>query len=130
MLRIADEVSIRLRDGEEPDKVRGSYRSQSQVSEGFRLYINEQEKKIRETRADLATAEEELEQTNSTCDRVQREKKELIKDVESLSSEKALLQKDVGDKRVELESLREGVEVLRKRGFTQNIVTRLKRLNG
>ena len=122
-MRIAEGVFNRLRNGEEPDAVRATYRSQSQVCEGFRLYIDEQEKQIRESRADLAIAKEELEQTNSTHDRVRWETEELNKDVEGLRSETVHLQKIVKDKCVELEFLREGVEALRKRGFTQDVVT-------
>ena len=116
-MRIADEVVSRLKNGEGPDTVRASYRSQSQVFEGFRLYIDEQEKKIREIRFNLFNSEEELKQTNNMRDLAQREKKDLTKDVDVLRSENTRLQKDVDDKRAELEALRKAVEALQKRGF-------------
>jgi hypothetical protein len=133
VLRIADEVFNRLKNGEDPDSVRRSYRSQSQVSEGFRLYIDYQEKKMRETCPELAAAEEKLRQTTIMYDRKTQEKKELTEDVSSLRSEKAGLQKDVDEKRAEFKSLCKGVETLQKRGFNQSIMTRISEsvdLNG
>ncbi len=128
-MRIAEEVSNRLRNGEDPGTIRESYRSQSQVSEGFRLYLGEQENKIRKTRTELTATKEELEQTTDASHKKQLEKNELAKEVEGLKSEKDSLRNDVDDKRAEYELLRSRAEALQKRGFTQEIMTRLEEVS-
>ena len=50
-MRIADEVFERLKNGEGPEEVRAGYRSQSQVTEGFRLYREYQVDKTGKLRA-------------------------------------------------------------------------------
>jgi DNA repair exonuclease SbcCD ATPase subunit len=121
-LRIADEVLIRLRDRESVGEVRRSYRSSSEVCKGFQKYMDELQEEIERARGDLTDAERKL-----------AEKQEMTKDVEDLRAEKAGLQRDVNNKRAELDSYVERVEELRKRGFTESIVTRLSEtvsLNG
>ena len=133
MLRIVDETLNRLRNGEDLKVVRESYRSQSQLSEGFRIYNDELEKKIAENRLSLAAVSKDLDQATGALDQLNREKQDLTKDVESLRSEKAGLQEDIENKRVEIQSLDDKAEALQKRNFTQNIVTRLSEsvdLNG
>jgi hypothetical protein len=125
VLRIADEALNRLRNGEDPKIVRESYRSQSQVTEGFRLYLAEQQKQLEEKRANLINVDTEKDKVTTIHNHLLQEKKELANDVDSLKTQKTNLRKDVDETRIELDSLREETDVLRKRGYTESITHRL-----
>ena len=132
-MRIKDEVFERLKNGEDPGKIRDDYRSRSQVSEGFRRYADFMEEKVGKLRTALVEAKSVKEQEVEKVSHAQREMKSLISEVEKLKDQKVGLKQEVNFQSAKLRSLHCDVEKLEKRDFTQTIVARLTesvKLNG
>jgi hypothetical protein len=122
---VRDEVFERLKKGEQLSKLRGEYRSSSQINEAAQAYLKWLEERIEEKRTEFAIIEENGAKQKDMFERLKDEAIKLGKNVDTLRSQEEQLDRKVGSSREELKELQLGIKELNQKGFTSEIVGKL-----
>ena len=128
-MTVKDEIVEFLRNGVAVRDIREKTRSKSVLYECLTEYLVELEAKVEATRTSLQQEEEKQRETKSENELLADQKSEFKKDIEALRAESEELGAKVAKQRKEHEELHEDVKLVRDRGFTPEIVNKLKAAN-
>jgi len=125
-MRIKDEILEELRKRTPLAEIRRKYRSQSQLYEAIREFLEETDKIVEEGQERLEKVEGGLLEAETELKRVDHQKKEVSMEVEELSKSREKLSKEVARKTEHLDSLNKDIAELRVKGFTSQILKKIK----
>jgi hypothetical protein len=125
-MTIKDEILEELRKRTPLEDIRRKYRSQSQFYEALRKFLVEVDKVTEEKQNKLEAIGARLLEAESECERIDSVNRELSKQTEELDRTKQKLTKEVAQKIEELDNLCAEIKGLQRKGFTAEIVRKIK----
>ena len=126
LVTIKAEIMEMLQNGVPVKEIRMKFRSKSMLYECLAEFSVELTEKVEETKDALQQEQTKLQETTTKHERLENERNELEYDVEALGTEKESLAAVVNSLRKEHSELRSDVAELEARGFTPEIVAKLK----
>jgi len=125
-MTIKEEIVAELRNGTPLAEIRRKYRSQSQLYEAIREFLDEADKIVEEKQDQLEKAEESLLQSKAEFERINRQKEEALTELENLNKAKEKLIQEVRRRTEELDCLNADITGLQAKGFTSRILNEIK----
>jgi len=125
-MKLKDEILAELRNGTPIAEIRRNFRSQSQLYEAIREFLEKADEIVEETRDRLAKGDLALTEARAELDSVNREKEQVSVEVQELVDAKEKLSGEVRDNAEELAVLSADLQELQARGFTSEIVKEIK----
>jgi len=123
---IKDEILTELRNLTPLAEIRRKYRSQSQTYEAIRKFLEETDKTVKESQEKLETVNQETLAGQAELQTLKMEREMTSEETTKLQLEKETLVVEVANKRGELARLNAGMEELKEKGFTSEIMNKIK----
>jgi len=132
-MTITEEILQELRRGRPLAEIRQKFRSQSQLYEALRIFLEEVDKKIEETEKRLVERKKELEEVERSLfeleaerNRLNSEREKVLGELRELVQEKEQLASTVSHLSEELDRLNANIVELREKGFTPKILKQIR----
>lgn len=123
---IRDEILEELRKGTPLVEIRRKYRSQSQLYEAIRQFLEEADKIVKERQQKLQKVKAGLLEAEAKLKRVKRERLQVSREFRDLNQAREELSREVTRRTEELDRLNSDITELQTKGFTSEILKGLK----
>jgi chromosome segregation ATPase len=117
-LRIVDEILQRLRERAPLEEIKKSYRSQSQIYEALRIYMQELNGLIERKREETRKAHEDLQKVEDQVLTARRPAEEQSSKAEKLTQTNKVVDREIAEKKTRIDRLNAGVAELQSKGIT------------
>jgi len=125
-LTIKDEILRKFREGIPLGEVQKQFRSQSQLYEAIREFLEEADKIVEERQERMRKAEEDLLNVDSELQRIDAERSRFLEEVTRLKQTREATVTELGSLTEKRDSLRGEIKKLEANGFTPQIMKKLK----
>ena len=125
-MTLKDEILAELQNQTPIEEIRRRFRSQSQLYEAIREFLEEADEIVEERRERLSKVTSGLTEAEAELDSVNTEKEKVSVEVQELAEAKERLSGEVRDKDAELAGLIAEIKELQVRGFTLEILKEIK----